>query len=783
MLGKVETVPDPFDPHIRFPAVAIESGWLHRLFSGRYERDPGFREVVNRLARRGMIRAGWLAIGLVVAFVVLKQLTTEKTIVLWYPEEEGRRVLVMWDKLLIVAMSVLSILLARIPRGVRWGRFVVTVLVTAATTAIVLDDVANSDFHLRYVTLAMILAVGLMPYRPIHTVALCGSLGLASYLSLGVFPPWLGLDLQPTSLQAFVFLFLVTLILTVVSSALYETRYGQYRARRQAEELAGQVREQAEELRRMEALKDQFFANLSHEFRTPLTLIMAPLEDALEGRWGKLRKTAVNRIVVMRRNARRLLTLINELLELSRLDEGISRLVVAERDLVAIGRIVVQSFSSRAERNGVDLSFESGADRIDVFVDQEAIEKVLTNLVSNAVKFTPRGGSVRVKIGPGSDGTVLISVRDTGPGIDPADLDHVFDRFFQGTRPRGDSTPGSGIGLALAAALVHQHFGEIAVTSEPGFGSEFTVTLPLGRDHLGDSVDFADRPVAIRMAEADSLSDEDVLASDLVTADGEDFPGPEEDAPTVLVVDDDDEVREYIAELLSVRYRVLQADDGKEATRIIESDRPDLVISDVMMPGLDGLELCRWVRSEPRLASTPVILVTALAEEESRIEGLRERADDYICKPFSAAELLVRAENLIELRRVVRQHVQLKRLTEPTEVEAPSADQVFLESVRAVVEEHMENSNFTVEWLAEEVHLSSKQLSRKLQKLTSLSAGGFIRMMRLKRAAQLLASHVGNVSEVSYAVGFNDSAHFSRLFKQTFGVTPSEYAAASTDEG
>ena len=350
----------------------------------------------------------------------------------------------------------------------------------------------------------------------------------------------------------------------------------------------------------------------------------------------------------------------------------------------------------------------------------------------------------------------------------PESLDRVFDRFYQ-AETSVDGL-GTGIGLALARDLAELHGGSLVAESTPGFGSVFTLRLPLGSEPARDAEgETAETPSAAW--ETDDAFDED---------DAEPESAPD-DAPLVLLVEDHVEVRAFLRDTLASRYRIAEASSGEAALAAARAAPPDLIVSDVMMPGLDGFDLVRALRADGVLAPIPVILLTARADEASRLEGLDAGADDYLAKPFSAAELKARAENLIELRRALRRRYSDEVVVGPSQVTVPSADAVFLDEVRAAVEQHIGNSEFGVEWLADEVHLSRRQLHRKLRALTGLSSVAYIRMMRLERAAQLLEQHAGTVSEVAYRVGFRDADYFGRLFRQAYGHPPSEHAAAPPD--
>ena len=539
-----------------------------------------------------------------------------------------------------------------------------------------------------------------------------------------------------------------------------------------------QIEAQAEQLRTLDAVKARFFANISHEFRTPLTLLLGPIQDALKA--GNPERLGEH-LPLMQRNAERLLSLIGQLLDLSKLEAGGMHLRAREVDLVPWLRQFVTAFASRAEQQGLTLVFDPELQSLPCYVDADKLEKVVLNLLSNAFKFIARGGKVRVRLAQRRADTgawAEIAVQDTGQGIPPQELPRIFDRFHQvegsATRPH----EGTGIGLALARELVELHHGTITVESTEQFGSTFTVCLPLGCEHLQESeiIEDAGPTAALPVGAVSTLSPEgDGTAGPAYLAEPD--AADARAAPTVLVVEDNADMRAYLKSHLAPHYRLAEAIDGATGLEAARSLEPDLIISDVMMPEIDGYELCRQVKSNPKLNHIPVVLLTARADEASRLEGLATGADDYLSKPFNAEELLVRVENMIELRHSLRARFGGQRVVGPSEIVVKSAEAAFMEQVRDVVEAHLADTNFGVDQLAAEVGLSARQLLRRVKETAGVTPDGYIRMLRLERAAQLLAQQAGTVSEVAYAVGFKQPQYFSKLFRQVFGVPPSEYAA------
>lgn len=539
------------------------------------------------------------------------------------------------------------------------------------------------------------------------------------------------------------------------------------------------IAEQAEKLRELDDLKSQFFANVSHELRTPLTLTLGPLQDAVTGRYGTLKEDLGGQLQIALRNARRLLGLVDQLLDISRLDAGSLRLRLRRGNLAAAVRQRVEAFLPLAERREIELSLAAPVEPVEAWFDEVQIEKVFDNLLSNALKFTPRGGKVHVSVSaPPESGHAEVSVRDTGPGIPADQLGQVFDRFYQVEAPLRRHWPGAGIGLALARQLVELHRGRISVESAEGEGACFTVGLRRGREHLppelieeGTPEREQTPPSGLYPLAADLLDETHARAAPPAE--------PDDDRTTILVVEDNAEIRAYIRRQLEPDYRVVEAADGVEGLERARQVVPDLVVSDVMMPRLDGNALFRGLRADPELEFIPVILLTAKASAKNRIEGLREGVDDYLVKPFDPRELRARVDNLIASRKRLLDRLAATppRPLRAKEVQVTSADESFLSRVQAAVEERLGDSELSVEGLAQALSCDRSYLLRKLRALTGETPSGLIRSLRLQRAEQLLRANAGTVSEVAYTVGFKSVAHFSNAFQERYGERPSAFAA------
>lgn len=766
------------------------------------EQDPEFRDVLQDVARRGIQAGAVLGIAVVVLFVAIHAAFLGSTIGLSY----GDDVVVLWDKLLLVAIGGIAIWSVRF-LGLNGMRILATVLVIVAAFASVADDMAGGDtsFSQGYVAFIYLLAVLAVPYRAVHTVGLGAALAGMLYGAVELLPAVFASPPVRHIHAHYVYLASFTVLLAGMSGLLYSMRYRQYRQRREAEDLRAQVES-------LEAAKSRFFVNLSHEFRTPLTLLRGPLDDVLAGRYGEVGGRFRQRVREMRLQARKLSDLVDQLLDLSKLEDGAMPLHAREVDLVALVVRYASVFESALDRKEIILRLDVPPEPLPIWCDVEKFERVLTNLFSNALKYTPPGGTIRIRltrdgavnagdaasselvdgaadrpVGGSMGGSArgseegaevrtiqsnaVLSFRDSGQGIEPEILAIVFDRFAAAGVSR-DGQASTGIGLALVREIVERHGGVVEVKSEPGFGAEFIVRMPLGRDHLHRE-DIHLIPEHARddpVAELPEYVDEE-LALDT------DPPEHPPDAPLVLIVDDNAAVRSYLRDLLLTRYRVQEAADAEGGFALTADLRPDLIVSDVMMPGDGGFELCRRIKADDRLAATPVVLLTARTEDEARREGFAAGADAYLAKPFSSDELLLIAENLIEVRRLLRERMTVPDWLAPAVPAIPSRDAEFLERVQRTAAEHLGDANFGVEWLASEVGLSTRQLQRRLKASVQLTAAGFIKAMRLEHAAKLLSESDLQVQEVADAVGYRDVNYFSKLFRQIHGVPPSEYAS------
>ena len=543
------------------------------------------------------------------------------------------------------------------------------------------------------------------------------------------------------------------------------------------------LEKQAHQLEELDRTKSRFFANISHEFRTPLTLTLGPLENILGGAYGAVEKPVRAQLALMRRSARHLLRLINQLLDLSKLEAGRMPLHARHGNVVPFLKGIVHAFSSYAERKQLALQFGAAIKDIHFSFDADKLEKVVANLLSNAIKFTPSPGTVRVTVStlPASDddaGWVEIRVKDSGVGIPEEQHTAIFDRFHQvddsPTRVQG----GTGIGLALTKELVELHGGTIRVESEVGFGSAFIVRIPFSGEKgilEGGAEDIEEGETKIVDWVDERGWEMEEEAGHVAAGTDESEPSTMIDKPMVLIVEDHADVRTYVRGCLDATYRVAEAEDGVAGLEKARALMPDLIITDVMMPRMDGHTFCRHVKSDKALNHIPVIMLTAKASEESKIEGLLARVDDYLYKPFNAQELLARVANLIAVRRLLQERYRRELLLQAREVSVHSEDDRFISEARSVVEKHIDEV-LDIDTFAQEMHFEKRQLQRKLKDLTGQTPTEFILTIRLSRAKQLLDAQAGSVSHVAYDVGFNSPSYFTKRFRERFGITPSEYA-------
>lgn len=579
--------------------------------------------------------------------------------------------------------------------------------------------------------------------------------------TLIIYPPWY---LTWWAKMIYILLFL----LLVFGVSKFITDRIQYRNEMMRREHAEQISE----------AKLQFFINVSHEIRTPMSLILSPLEKLI----AENNEPGKQKIfLLMYRNARRILALINQLMDVRKIDKGLMTLSYRKTDMVGFIDDIMQTFEYQANKNNIKFTFTHSDKQLMAWIDLQNFDKVLVNILSNAFKFTPQDGEINVSLRTGHNqrasgplsSYVEIIVSDTGIGIEQGKIEKIFERFYQ-INTQEDSGFGTGIGLHLARSLVMLQHGEIfARNRNDRRGSEFIIRLPLGDAHIHEN-------------EKEILRDGQSSKSKI------EIPSPvfdevEESEKTktrsrtnyrILIVDDEDEIRNYLRDELSDRYKISTAANGKEALRFILEEKPNLVITDLVMPEMDGIQLTKKVKSNININHIPVIMLTAKASDEEKAEGLETGADAYVSKPFNIELLKIRISNLLEnrerLEHKASDNEQNTAMIKP--VVLKSSDQILYEKVIRIINENIADPDLNVEFLANGVGMSRVHMHRKLKELTNQSARDFIRTIRLKQAADLLSGQKLTVSEVVYALGFTNLSHFSNSFREFYGMSPRDYA-------
>lgn len=527
------------------------------------------------------------------------------------------------------------------------------------------------------------------------------------------------------------------------------------------------AREQIEEKNRELEAQSRFFANISHEFRTPLTLIIGPLEQIVTGNPDKETRTRAN---LMLRNSRRLLDLVNQLLALAKFDSGKMQLRASLQNIVSFVKNIAMCFNETARKNNVGFGFIGGLEDVPVYFDPDKLEKIVTNLLSNAFNHTPVGGNITLSVREAAEhpdfpsGGVEISVFNTGPGIPPDQLPHIFDRFFRGRGGHDYIRRGTGIGLALTKELVELHQGKIEVRStcrtDDSGETEFILRLPMGCGHL--------RPEETVKQPSAAVGTKDMGSE----------PGTEEEKksiPLVLVVEPSADVRVYARGALESFCKVVEAVDAEDGTRKAKDIIPDIIISGIAMPRIDGYDFCRALKYHVLTSHIPVILLNAGVSDESALRVTESCADDIITRPFSTALLAARVKNLLELRRRLQMERTGRLKLQPGELAVLPMDDDFYKTLQDTVERHISDPDFNVEVLSRELNISHATLYRKVCALTGKTPVRFIRCCRLHRAARLLEAGAGSVSDVAREVGFPDVSYFARCFKEQFHQLPSGY--------
>lgn len=514
------------------------------------------------------------------------------------------------------------------------------------------------------------------------------------------------------------------------------------------------LEEQKMQLSELDEIKTRFFTNVSHEFRTPLTLIISPIKSLIEKNEYPIIKKELE---IVKRNAIRLQNLINEILDLSKLDQKSMKLKLVESDLSEFIRNIVGAFESYVQSKEIELLFKA-EERIFVAFDSEKIEKIIINLISNSIKHTKSGGKIIVELLQKSE-SIEISVSDSGKGISESELSKIFDRFYMVENSEERQNNSSGIGLSLVKELVEFHKGKIEVTSKLGIGTKFLICLP-----------------KIYSQESEITKKNKLNISEIFVDFNEEIENQTSKGEfKILLVEDNIDMQNYLAKYLGEIYSIDQAFDGEQGIKKATENEYEIIISDVMMPKMNGYEMTQKLKENAETCHIPIILLTAKADEESILEAFEQKADDYIVKPFNLNELKARIKSHIDNRKILIEKFKKNINIEFKEIASSSVDEVFLNKAAQVVEKHLLDTDFDAEKFAEEMNVSRTSLHRKLKALTNTSATEFIRILKLKKAANMLKNNVGNVSEVAFSCGFNNLSYFTKCFKDYFGVTPTDF--------
>ncbi|TXD46757.1 hybrid sensor histidine kinase/response regulator transcription factor [Polaribacter sp. IC073] len=562
-------------------------------------------------------------------------------------------------------------------------------------------------------------------------------------------------------------------ILVIIGALLLIRKYSLLRIYEKNE--LKQERLEKEKIEEINSLKLKLFTNISHDFRTPLTLIIGPLERMLKNNEGT--SFVQKQHQIMYRNASVLLQLINQLLDFRKNESGKLKLKASHNNIVSFVENIKVSFDELANYREIDYSFKSNEEVLDVWFDVVNLKKVIFNLLSNAFKFSADSSKIKIRISTVEKGKkkqpfVKIEIKDTGRGIPKKNLKFVFDRFYQIERDE-NSRSGTGIGLALAKSVIELHSGSIKVKSKEEEGTSFIILVPFGNAHLTEDqmISESNEIENINFYEDASVDYLQEKAKNVAAV----KPEINDNIPTLLLVEDNTEVRFFIKQIFEGNHNILEAENGAIALEIAKNNAIDLIISDVMMPIMNGIELCKNIKKDVITSHIPVLLLTAKTSQDSQKEGYKIGADAYVTKPFDASILEQKVKNLLQTRQNLIKKFKKEIILKPKELEITSADEIFLQKSITLIEENINNADFTINDFINELGMSRSALYRKLKALTGQSITEFIRTIKLKRAAQLIAQTKLTISEIAFDLGFNDLKHFRKSFKKLFNELPSQY--------
>ena len=585
-------------------------------------------------------------------------------------------------------------------------------------------------------------------------------------------PALLEIRVKPSPFFSFWAIFVYFLITAAAAFQIRKTINARIQLRQEL--FIERVKREKDEKFHQERLR--FYTNISHELRTPLTLIMGPIKQLIGGESNASTIEKLNNLIL--NNSQRLLSLVNQLLDFRKsVYEGM-KLKTTYSNVMETIESNIDAFDFMAREKAIKVSFTNESKIVEGWFDKEKLDIILFNILSNAFKFTPENGFVEIdlkSVEAGNDfefNSLKLTVSNSGKGIPKHLHEKVFDRFYQVGSESVSSNPGTGIGLSLVKNLVELHHGKITLESEPDVVTTFTIYLPYEKQAYRDDEIFDFKRDADRRTKelVDNLAKKtEPLVSKTQNT----------DLQKILIVEDNSELRDFLSDYLSAGYHILTAGNGFEGLRICESENPDLIISDVMMENLDGLQFCETIKSTPEISHIPVILMTALASVENKITGYKVGADDYITKPFEPELLKIRVENILENLKKARNGFAKNVNVSAKELTISKIDEDFMQQIIDLLEKNLDNSDFDIDSFCKNIGVSPSQLYRKIKSITGLSPNEFIRTYRLKKAAVLIQESNLNISEIAYKVGFNDALYFSKCFKKQFGTTPSLYGVHS----
>lgn len=593
-------------------------------------------------------------------------------------------------------------------------------------------------------------------------------------LEITILPPWW---------ETWIFRILLTLLIIFILFSIYKYRVNKII---EAQKLAihqtklkntlkiSRIKNKKE--KELNNMKTRFFMNISHELRTPLTLIMAPIKEIIKN--SKQDQEIKNKLLTINQNALQLNTLINQILDFRKIETNETKLLASNGDIVRYTESVFNTFKELARIGEINYTFHSYETKLDLWFDSSKINSILSNLLSNAFKYTPNRGSISLSVGylwenPDNKDVnyCKISIKDNGKGIAPKYQDKIFNRFYQVPDSDSVTKTGAGIGLCLVKEFVNLHKGTIEVKSKKNEGTEFIIQLPLGKKHLNPNEILELNKNII----FNSDNDTNIIPLDTEMMKEEIIQEPRLEDPLLLIVEDNLKISTYIKDLFAPHYRTLMAKDGREGNVLALKHLPNIIICDIMMPKMNGIELCHILKTTDKTRHIPIILLTAKTSSADKLEGITNGADEYISKPFDPILLKAKVNNLINSRRQLKEYYSKTITLEPTNLEVTTFEEEFLQKTIQIIEQNLQNAKFNAIVLATQLNMSQSTLYRKIKAYSGLSINGFIRSIRLKRAAQLLHLNKYSISEISELIGFNDTAYFRKCFIKQYGVTPSNF--------